>query len=61
MISWMVNLLVKGGKEKPNESWDHEFLQLHQELIGFNLNMMRDAADIEMVADDKKDLRFIVQ
>ncbi|KAJ3191210.1 Axonemal dynein light chain domain-containing protein 1 [Irineochytrium annulatum] len=61
MVSWMVHLLVKGGKEKPSESWDNEFLQLAQELISFNLNLLRDSSDIEMVSDDKKDLRGVVQ
>ncbi|KAJ3408692.1 Axonemal dynein light chain domain-containing protein 1 [Chytriomyces hyalinus] len=31
MISWMVHLLVKSGRERPSEAWDHEFLQLTQE------------------------------
>ncbi|KAJ3332601.1 putative E3 ubiquitin-protein ligase [Blyttiomyces sp. JEL0837] len=61
MISWMVHLLVKAGREKPTEAWDQEFLQLNQELISFNMNLMRDAADIEMISDDKKDLRTVVQ
>eukprot|EP00842_Homolaphlyctis_polyrhiza_P006814 jgi/Hompol1/721/HPOL_005391-RA len=61
MISWMVHLLVKGGKEKPSESWDHEFQLLNQELISFNINLMRDAADIEMLSDDKRELRKVVQ
>ncbi|KAI9363349.1 hypothetical protein DFJ73DRAFT_788970 [Zopfochytrium polystomum] len=61
MISWMVHILIKGGKERPSESWDHELLQLQQELISFNMNIMRDSADIEMISDDKKDLRSFVQ
>ncbi|KAJ3118918.1 Axonemal dynein light chain domain-containing protein 1 [Phlyctochytrium bullatum] len=61
MLSWMVHLLVKGGKEKPNESWDHDFHQLHQELISFNMNLLRDSSDLEMVGDDQKDLRTVVQ
>ncbi|XJO76751.1 hypothetical protein BDV3_007238 [Batrachochytrium dendrobatidis] len=61
MISWMVHLLIKGGREKPSETWDHEFQQLNQELISFNANLMCDAADIEMISDDKQDLRKVVQ
>ncbi|KAI8854573.1 hypothetical protein BC829DRAFT_359696 [Chytridium lagenaria] len=60
MISWMVNLLVKGGREKPNDSWDHDFHQLHQELISFNINLMRDSSDLEMIGDDNRDLRAVV-
>ncbi|KAJ3114491.1 Axonemal dynein light chain domain-containing protein 1 [Physocladia obscura] len=57
MISWMVHLLVKSGREKPSESWDHEFLQLTQEIMAFNMNLMRDSSDIEMISDDDKNLR----
>ncbi len=32
MISWMVQLLVKGYNETPNEEWDQDFLQLQQEV-----------------------------
>ncbi|KAJ3281673.1 Axonemal dynein light chain domain-containing protein 1, partial [Borealophlyctis nickersoniae] len=60
MISWMVHLLVKGGKEAPSDAWDHEFHQLQQELLSFNVNLMRDASDIEMLSDDKKNLRTVV-
>ncbi|KAJ3033158.1 Axonemal dynein light chain domain-containing protein 1 [Rhizophlyctis rosea] len=60
MISWMVHLLVKAGKEKPTDAWDFEFHQLNQELISFNVNILRDAAEIETVSDDKKDLRKVV-
>ncbi|KAJ1543172.1 Axonemal dynein light chain domain-containing protein 1 [Cladochytrium tenue] len=61
IVSWMVNILIKSTKEKPSESWDHELLQLVQEVISFNLNIMRDSADIEMISDDKKDLRTTVK
>ncbi|KAI8925803.1 hypothetical protein BC831DRAFT_498169 [Entophlyctis helioformis] len=61
MISWMVHLLVKGGKERAPESWDHEFQLLNQELISFNTNLMRDSADVEMLSDDKRELRKVVQ
>ncbi|KAJ3086136.1 Axonemal dynein light chain domain-containing protein 1, partial [Quaeritorhiza haematococci] len=61
IISWMVQLLVKGSKEQPTEAWDHEFHQLNQELISFNMNMMRDSGDIEMLSDEKKDLRAVLQ
>ena len=33
MVSWMVHLLVKGGKEEPSEAWDHEFHLLSHEVI----------------------------
>ncbi|ORY40179.1 hypothetical protein BCR33DRAFT_754291 [Rhizoclosmatium globosum] len=61
MISWMVHLLVKSGKEKPNETWDHEFLQLTQEIMSFNMNLLRDSSDIEMISDDDKELRSEIQ
>ncbi|KAJ3031427.1 UNVERIFIED_CONTAM: Axonemal dynein light chain domain-containing protein 1 [Siphonaria sp. JEL0065] len=61
MISWMVHLLVKSGKEKPTEAWDHEFLQLTQEIMSFNMNLLRDSSDIEMISDDEKDLRTEIQ
>ncbi|KAI9203094.1 uncharacterized protein BJ171DRAFT_558937 [Polychytrium aggregatum] len=61
MISWMVHLLVKGGREKPSESWDYEFHQLNQELIAFNMNLTKDSADIEMVSVDRKPLRALVR
>lgn len=32
MVSWMVQLLVKGGKEAPSEVWDQEFAVLNQEV-----------------------------
>ncbi|KAJ3069417.1 Axonemal dynein light chain domain-containing protein 1 [Podochytrium sp. JEL0797] len=61
MISWMVHLLVKSGKERPTEAWDHEFLQLTQEIMSFNMNLLRDSSDIEMISDDDKDLRVEIQ
>lgn len=32
IISWMVHLLVKGGKEAPSDAWDHEFVLLSHEV-----------------------------
>ncbi|KAI8809992.1 hypothetical protein BJ742DRAFT_676408 [Cladochytrium replicatum] len=61
MISWMVQLLVKGSKESPTELWDHEFHQLHQELISNNMNLTRDASEMEVISDDGKDLREVVR
>ncbi|KAJ3265732.1 hypothetical protein HDU77_003999 [Chytriomyces hyalinus] len=61
MISWMVHLLVKSGRERPSEAWDHEFLQLTQEILAFNMNLMRDSSDIEMISDDNKSLREEIQ
>ncbi|KAI9092459.1 hypothetical protein DFS34DRAFT_633666 [Phlyctochytrium arcticum] len=61
MISWMVHLLVRAGREKPTDAWDHEFVQLTQELAAFNGNLMRDAAEIETEAEDGRDLREVVQ
>ncbi|KAJ3049361.1 Axonemal dynein light chain domain-containing protein 1 [Rhizophlyctis rosea] len=60
MTSWMVHLLVKAGKEKPSDAWDFEFQQLNQELISFNVNILRDAHDLDTLSDDKKDLRKVV-
>ncbi|KAJ3204071.1 Axonemal dynein light chain domain-containing protein 1 [Clydaea vesicula] len=57
MTSWMVQLLVKGAEELPSDQWDQEFHQLNQELISFNLNLLRDSGDLEMISDDKSDLR----
>ncbi|KNC96796.1 uncharacterized protein SPPG_08000 [Spizellomyces punctatus DAOM BR117] len=61
MISWMVHLLVRAGREKPTDAWDHEFAQLTQELASFNANLMRDAAEIQTLSEDGRDLREIVQ
>lgn len=61
MINWMVQLLVKSGKETPTEEWDQEFQQVNQELLSFNMNLLRDSVDIEAVSDEKHDLRKIMQ
>ncbi|KAL3899501.1 MAG: hypothetical protein SGCHY_002006 [Lobulomycetales sp.] len=57
MTSWMVHLLIKGVNEKVSDSWDEEFHQLNQEIISFNLNLLRDSGDMKMVSDDDSDLR----
>ncbi|KAH6571188.1 hypothetical protein BASA60_007309 [Batrachochytrium salamandrivorans] len=61
MVSWMVQLLVKGGKETPSEKWDREFRLLSQELTSFNDSLTQDSANIEMISDDKKELRKVAQ
>ncbi|KAJ3122249.1 Axonemal dynein light chain domain-containing protein 1 [Nowakowskiella sp. JEL0407] len=61
MTSWVVQLLVKGSKEPPTDAWDHEFHQLHQEVISLNLNIFKDSSDIEMIADDGNELRQVIR
>lgn len=53
----MVQLLVKAGSEKPNETWDHEFHQLNQELVASNVNLMKDSSGVEMLSDDGNDAK----
>lgn len=57
MTQWMVQLLVKGANERVSDTWDQEFHQLNQEIISFNMNLMRDSGEVEMIADDHTDLR----
>ncbi|KAJ3162328.1 Axonemal dynein light chain domain-containing protein 1 [Geranomyces michiganensis] len=57
IISWMVHLLVKAGKEKPTDAWDHQFNQLTQEIASFNANLLRDCIEIETIAEDGKNLK----
>ncbi|KAI8897679.1 hypothetical protein BC833DRAFT_592703 [Globomyces pollinis-pini] len=58
LISWMVNLLLphKNDEEPPEEVFEN----ISRDLVTFNANLLQDAADIEMVADDKKDLRKLL-
>lgn len=57
IISWMVHLLVKAGKEKPSDAWDHQFGQLTQEIASFNANLLRDCVEIDTTAEDGKNLK----
>ncbi|KAI8919300.1 hypothetical protein DFJ77DRAFT_482851 [Powellomyces hirtus] len=61
IISWMVQLLIKAGKEKPTDAWDHQFNQLAQELASFNANLLRDCAEIDTTAEDGKNLKDAIR
>ncbi|KAL7754341.1 hypothetical protein RI367_000322 [Sorochytrium milnesiophthora] len=59
MISWMVKLLIKTGKQAPDASWDTDFAHICKEVAMFNESLMQDSSDIEMLSDDRKELRAV--
>ncbi|KAI8818932.1 uncharacterized protein EV422DRAFT_551113 [Fimicolochytrium jonesii] len=61
ITAWTVQLLVRAGKERPSESWDHAFSQLLQDLAAFNINLLRDCAEVETIGEDNKNLQDSVR
>ncbi|ORZ33973.1 hypothetical protein BCR44DRAFT_1390896, partial [Catenaria anguillulae PL171] len=59
LVRWMVQLLIKTGRQAPDKSWDQELTQLELEINELNKMLIKDAGDMEVLSDDRKDLRLV--
>jgi hypothetical protein len=57
----MVHLLIKSGRQSPDDTWDKEFEKVRIEMEGFNDEIIQDSGDIELLSDDRKDLRQVTR
>ncbi|KAI9188024.1 hypothetical protein H9P43_002415 [Blastocladiella emersonii ATCC 22665] len=60
LVRWMVHLLIKSGRKAPDESWDDELHQLEKDLFGLCESLIQDSGDLELLSDDRKNLRLVV-
>ncbi|KAI9224115.1 hypothetical protein BC828DRAFT_374313 [Blastocladiella britannica] len=61
LVRWMVQLLIKSGRQAPDETWDEELSALESDIYDLNHHLQRDAGDLEVLSDDRKDLRQVVR
>ncbi|KNE58417.1 hypothetical protein AMAG_03990 [Allomyces macrogynus ATCC 38327] len=61
MVRWMVHLLIKTGRQVPDESWDRELDEIEIDVNAVYERLIQDCGDAELLSDDRKDLRLVTR